>query len=47
MPLDGVNLKLAPHNGIAGNTMAFIALEGSMRLYQEIVGATVDGTAEY
>ena len=44
MPLDGVNLKLSPHNGIAGNTMDSIALEGLVPLSQEVVGATVDGT---
>ena len=46
MPLDGVKLKLSPHNGIAGLTVDFIASEGSVSLSLEVADATVEATTE-
>ena len=38
-----VKLKLSPHNGIAGHTLHFIALDGSVPLSLKVADATVDG----
>ena len=38
-----VKLKLSPHNGIAGHTLHFIALDGSVPLSLKAADATVDG----
>ena len=37
-----VQLKLSPHNGIAGHTVDFIALDGSVPLSLKVADATVD-----
>ena len=37
-----VKLKLRPHNGIAGHTLHFIALDGSVPLSLKVADATVD-----
>ena len=37
-----VKLKLSPHNGIAGHTLHFIALDGSVPLSLKVADATVD-----
>ena len=37
-----VQLKLSPHNGIAGHTLHFIALDGSVPLSLKVDAATVD-----
>ena len=37
-----VQLKLSPHNGIAGHTLHFIALDGSVPLSLKVADATVD-----
>ena len=39
-----VKLKLSPHTGIAGHTVDFIALDGSVPLSLEVADATVDAT---
>ena len=39
-----VKLKLSPHTGIAGHTVNFIALDGSVSLSLEVADATVDAT---
>ena len=39
-----VKLKLSPHTGIAGHTVNFIALDGSVPLSLEVADATVDAT---
>ena len=39
-----VKLKLSPHDGIAGNTVNFIALDGSVPLSLQVADATVDAT---
>ena len=38
-----VKLKLSPHDGIAGHTLHFIALDGSLSLSLKVAEATVDG----
>ncbi len=39
-----VKLKLSPHTGIAGHTVNFSALDGSVSLSLEVAAATVDAT---
>ena len=39
-----VKLKLSPHTGIAGHTVNFIALDGSVPLSLQVADATVDAT---
>ena len=39
-----VKVKLSPHTGIAGHTVDFIALDGSVPLSLEVAAATVDAT---
>ena len=41
-----VKLKLSPHNGMAGHTVNFIALDGSVSLSLRVADATVDATNE-
>ena len=38
-----VKLKLSPHNGVAGHTLHFIALDGSVPLSLKVADATADG----
>ena len=37
-----MKLKLSPHDGIAGHTLHFIALDGSVPLSLKVADATVD-----
>ena len=39
-----VKLKLSPHDGMAGHTVNFIALDGSVPLSLQVADATVDAT---
>ena len=39
-----VKVKLSPHDSMAGHTVNFIAMDGSVSLSLEVAGATVDAT---